>query len=47
MMDRKEQPDVRIYSAPGAMRKPGFSHKRSANKGVKKLNTAFAPLEKL
>ncbi len=47
MKSRKEQPERQALPAPRAMRKPGFSHKRSATKGVKKLNTAFAPLEKL
>jgi len=45
----KRAAQVRIYFEHGAMRKTAcsLSHKRSAEKGTKKLNIAFAPLEKL
>lgn len=44
---RKEQSEHLAMPVPGTMRKPRFSHKRSAAKGITKLNVAFAPLKKL
>ena len=46
-MNRKEQSEQKSHFLPGTMRKPGFSHKRSDNKGTKKINVSFAKVEKI